>query len=81
MSSERLHPVTDGNRYRDPHSNFKWSLGNSAEEGEEGLKETEGSRTPQESLQNQLSWAHRFLHRLKHQPECMHEPPKPCAHR
>ena len=45
MSSERLHPVTDGNRYRDPHSNFKWSLGNSAEEGEEGFRVMTGVRT------------------------------------
>jgi hypothetical protein len=31
---------------------------NSVEEGEEGLKKPEGSRTSQKSLQNQLIWAH-----------------------
>ena len=33
-------------------------LVNLMEEGEEGSKETERSRTPQENLQNQLTWAH-----------------------
>ena len=37
----------------------------------EGLKESEGSRTPQECLQEQLTWAHRGLSRLNCQPESM----------
>jgi hypothetical protein len=61
LSSERLHPATDGNRCRDPESNILWSLGNLAEEVEEGLLETKGSRTPQENLQNQLAWVHGAL--------------------
>jgi hypothetical protein len=32
-----------------------WSLGNPVEEGVEGLKEPEESRTPQENLQNQVT--------------------------
>ena len=36
---------------------------------EEGLKEPEGSRTPQENLQNQLTWAHRGSEKPNCQPE------------
>jgi hypothetical protein len=39
------------------------------EEWEEGLKEPEESKTPQENLENQLTWAHRDSQRLNHQPE------------
>ena len=42
------------------------------EEGEEGLKESEGPRTPHENIQNQLTWAHRDPQRLDHQTEIMH---------
>ena len=34
---------------------------NSLEERDDGLKEPERSRTPQENLQNQLTWAHKGL--------------------
>lgn len=37
LSSERLHPATDKNRCRDPPPNIRWSLGSTAEDGEEGL--------------------------------------------
>jgi len=43
------------------------------EDGEEGLKKPERSRTPQEHLQNQLTWAHRDSKKLSHQPESMHK--------
>jgi hypothetical protein len=47
MSSQRLHPAAEGNRCRDPQPNIKQGLGNPAEEGEERLKDPEGSRTSQ----------------------------------
>jgi hypothetical protein len=50
LSSERLHPAVDGNRCRDPQPNIRWSLGNLVEEGEEGLPESERSRTSQKNL-------------------------------
>lgn len=43
-SSERLHPATHAHRGRDPQPHIKWSWGNPAEDGEEGLKEPEDSR-------------------------------------
>ena len=42
------------------------------EEGKEGLKKPEKSRTTQENLQNQLAWANGDLQRLNHQPGSMH---------
>ena len=65
-SLERLYPGTDGNIYRDPQLNIKWSL------GKEGLKNPERPRTPQENLQSQLTWAHRGSQRLNCQPESVH---------
>ena len=53
------------------HSPLKWRLGNPVEEGNEGLKEPEVSRTLQENLQNRLTWAHRGSKRLNCQPENM----------
>ena len=47
-SEERLYPTTDGNRCRDKQPNISQSSGNPIE-GEEGLKEPEVSRTPQEN--------------------------------
>lgn len=41
------------------------------EDGEEGLKEPEGSRTCEESLQNQLTCPHRDPQRLNSQPGIM----------
>ena len=35
------------------------------------LGELEGSRTPQEDLQSQLTWAHESPQRLNHQPKNM----------
>jgi len=40
---------------RDPQPNIRWSLESPVEEGEEGLKELERSRTAQENLQNQIA--------------------------
>jgi hypothetical protein len=44
---ERLRPTAAGNRWKDPQPNIRQSSGNLVEEGEEGMKEPEGSRTPQ----------------------------------
>jgi hypothetical protein len=46
--------------------------GNPVGEGGEGLKGPKGSSIPQESLQNQLTWAQRGLWKLNCQPESMH---------
>jgi hypothetical protein len=35
------------------------------------LRELEGSRTPQEDLESQLTWAHGGSERLNHQPKSM----------
>jgi len=51
---------------------MRQSSGNPTEEGEEGLNEPERSRTPQENLQNQLTWVYRPLQRLNHQTESMY---------
>lgn len=64
MSSERLNPATDRNTYRNPQPKIKWNLNNLVEEGEEELEEPEGLRTPQENLENRLTWAHRSSWRL-----------------
>ena len=61
MSSERLHPATDGKRCRDPQSNIRQSAGNPAEKEEEGVR---GSRTAQENPQNNLTCAQRGSQRL-----------------
>lgn len=42
------------------------------EESGEGLRELEGSRTPQEDLLSQLTWAHGGSQRLNHQIKTMH---------
>jgi hypothetical protein len=75
LSSERLHPAVGGNKCRDPQPNIRqraqreewqgWS-------GGKGMREPERSRTPQENLQNQLTWAHGGSQRLSHQPKSMH---------
>ena len=59
----RTHPAADGNRQRDPQANIKWSSGILVEEGENGFKEPETSKRPQQNLQNQLIWAHIFFPR------------------
>ena len=71
LSPERLHTAADGNRCRDPHLNIRQSSGSLVEEWEEGLRELERSRAPQD-LQSQLIWAHGGSQRLKHQPKGMH---------
>jgi hypothetical protein len=71
LSPERLHTATDGDKYRNPQPNIRYSSGGQVEKEEEGLKEPERSRT-QENLQNHPSWAHRDAQRLNHQPEIMH---------
>jgi hypothetical protein len=57
VSPERLHPAVDGNRCRDSQPNIRQSSGSLVKEWRIGLREPEGSRTPQD-LQNQLPWAH-----------------------
>jgi hypothetical protein len=49
--------------------NIRQSSENLLEEGEEELKEPERPKTPQENLQNQVTWAHRCSLRLHHQPD------------
>ena len=44
--------------------NIRQSLGNPDEEGHEGLKDPEGSRTPQEDPQDTFTWIHRGSPRL-----------------
>ena len=56
LSSERLHPAADSDRYRHPQPNSGWSLGTLMEELGEGLGDLEGLGTPQEDQQNQLTW-------------------------
>ena len=70
VSFERFHPTTDGNRYRNPQPNIRWSLGNAMEREEEGLKELESSRT-QEKLHYQITWAHRGQTKRTKQRACM----------
>jgi hypothetical protein len=57
-SPERLHPVTDGSRYRDSQPNIGWSSVNPEEE--ERLYKLEGSRMPAKhgpaELTKQSSW-------------------------
>ena len=42
LSSERLHPATDGNRCRDPQPNIRQSLGNPVEEGRKDFRSQRG---------------------------------------
>lgn len=42
------------------------------EEWEEGLREAEGSSTPEEDLQSQLTWNYGGSQKLNHQPKSMH---------
>lgn len=49
MSSDRFHSETDG---RKPQPNIRWRLGSPVEDGKEGVKEPEGSRTPHKTPQN-----------------------------
>jgi hypothetical protein len=47
----------DGNRCKDPQPNIKQSSGKLVKEWEIELSKPERSRTPQEDLQSQLTWA------------------------
>jgi hypothetical protein len=58
MSPKELHSATDGNCYRNPQPNIKWSLWNPEREEEEGLRDSKESRIPQENLPNHLTWAY-----------------------
>lgn len=42
LSSERLHLTTDGNRFRDPHPNTRWSLGNPRKRGRKACRGQRG---------------------------------------
>ena len=56
---KRLHPPADGNRGRVPYLNIKWSFRSLVKEAEEGLKETEGSGTTQNTahrINKDSSW-------------------------
>ena len=54
MSLESFHPVTDGNIER-ATAKHQYRHGNPAKEKEQGLHESERSRTPQVNPQNQLT--------------------------
>jgi hypothetical protein len=56
LSSERLHPETDGNRCRDLQPNTGRSSGSLMEELGEELRALKGIGTPQEGQQSQLTW-------------------------
>jgi hypothetical protein len=56
LSSERLHPTADSDRYRHPQLNRRWSLGTLKEEEKEGLQAPKGIGTPQGSQQSKLIW-------------------------
>jgi hypothetical protein len=71
LSSERLPPAADGNRGKNPQPNTRQSSGCLVEESGTGLSELERSRTPQEDLWSQLTWAHWGSQGLKHQPKNM----------
>jgi hypothetical protein len=60
------------NGFTDPQPNTRRDPGNLTEGGEEVSEEPKGSRTPQENVQNQLTWAHEGSQRLNHQPTSMH---------
>ena len=51
LCSERLQLAADGNRYRNPQSNIKWSYGSLVEETGIELNKQERSSTPQEDTQ------------------------------
>jgi hypothetical protein len=55
-----------------PLLNDKWSMENPAEDRDDRLLKPEGSRTPEENLQNQLTRARRSSQRLNRQLESMH---------
>jgi hypothetical protein len=49
MSSERLYPASDSDRYRYPQTNSGWSLGTLMEEKEQSTKAPKVIETPQEN--------------------------------
>ena len=55
LSSERLHPAADSDRYRHTKSNCGWSLGTHGRIGGRTVG-PDGDRTPQEDQQSQLIW-------------------------
>lgn len=55
-----------------PNINQGGFLGNVVEEREEEFSEPEGSRIPEENIQNELTLDHRDSQRLKCQPDNMH---------
>jgi hypothetical protein len=52
LSSERLHPAADSDRYRHPQPNDEWSLGILMKELGEELRTPKGMGIPQEDQQN-----------------------------
>jgi hypothetical protein len=54
LPSERLHPTAGGSRYRDSQPDIG-SLESLEKELREGMREKEGSKTPQEHIQSQLT--------------------------
>jgi hypothetical protein len=56
LSSERLHPAADQNRFRDPQPNIRQSLGSLVEQLGEELRDPEGIGTPQEDQQSEQTW-------------------------
>ena len=54
LSSERLQPANDSDRYRHPQPNSGWSVGTLMEEWKEGLQDPKVIGTPQEDQQSQV---------------------------
>ena len=71
LSSERLHPVTNGNRCRDPKPNRSNSW-NRAKEREEGFQESDQSRTAHENSEKYVTWVHRSSESINQQPGNLH---------
>lgn len=69
---ERPHPETEENRCREPQPNITEVELRESCAWEEGLWESEGSRTLQENVQNQLTWDHRDSQPLNYQLESLY---------
>ena len=56
LSSERLHPAADQNRFRDPQPNIRQSMSRIIEQIVEKLKDPEGIGNKQEDKQIEQNW-------------------------
>jgi hypothetical protein len=58
LSRERFYPVVEGNIGREPQPRIRVTLWYHVKVCRMELRELEGSKSPKEDLQNELSWAH-----------------------